>query len=245
MNSFNVWFHALETNISEHLSNRLDPDRQTVSQRPRQGNSCGFAICVPSSWSCWCQLRRETSSFPFRVINVLKNEEVNGKGIWILTARKWGMNKQRESCNCQNDPMHSLEQIHLQVMSHVMQRNIRCSSCCSAGSPSKTLCLPPQLHLTLLLPRFLSSSFSRLHPVPQTHILHLSTGPLHMTFPLPGSALVIFLVIPSSGKHPSLSCWDKASSMCFQRPYPSLYLSQLLVYIYLVTIWWTVSPMRP
>lgn len=142
MNSFNVWFHALETNISEHLSNRLDPDRQTVSQRPRQGNSCGFAIWVPSSWSHWCQLRRETSSFPFWVINVLKNEEVNGKGIWILTASKWGMNKQRESCNCRDDPMYSLEQIHLQVMSHVMQRNIRCSSCCSAGSPRPFVYLP-------------------------------------------------------------------------------------------------------
>lgn len=127
-------------------------------------------------------------------------------------------------------------------MSHVVQRNIRCSACWSVRSLSETAHLPPQLHLALLFPVYLGSSLSSLHPVPQTQI-RFSTGPLHMPYPLPGSVLVMFLIIPSSGKH-SPSRWLKPPITYSWRLYPSSQLLLLSFYVYLVTIWWTLSPMR-
>lgn len=132
--------------------------------------------------------------------------------------------------------MYSFEQIHLQIMSHTAQRNIRCSACCSVRRLREAAHRPLQLHCTLLFPMFPGSSPSSLHPVPHKSILHLSTGPLHMTFSSPGLVLFMFLITPFSGKH---------SSTMRQIPYyvfsevmlyaPSHWLL-LLFYIYSMTI---------
>lgn len=49
MNSFSVWFHALEINIGEHLSNRLDPYPQRVYWRLQLGGLCGLETQMLSS----------------------------------------------------------------------------------------------------------------------------------------------------------------------------------------------------
>lgn len=105
------------------------------------------------------------------------------------------------------------------------------------GSFTKTPQPPHQLHLTLLSPAFLGSSLSRLHPAPQTHVLHLATGPLHMTLPLPGSVLFVFPIILSSGKHSSPSQWGGEESKPLLYTLPGCILCSTPCCCYFTFIW--------